>query len=110
MKNGCEDWDLWLTFYENGLMPYKIPQILYFYRLHQDKSRSDIVENHSNEMYKELVKNHIELDLNNEETVNKLFRNSRRKLKQFRKLFNVSLAITLIEFLIITIMTIILIG
>ena len=101
MIYGYEDWDLWLTFYENGLMPYKILETLYFYRLHNDESRSDIVGNHSNEMYKELVKNHIELYLNNEETVNKLFRNSERKLKQFRKLFNVSLAISLLEALII---------
>ena len=110
MIYGYEDWDLWLTFYENGLMPYKILETLYFYRLHNDESRSDIVQKHSNEMFKELVKNHIELYLNNEETVNKLFRNSGRKLKQFRKLFNVSLAITLIELLIVIIMTIILIG
>ena len=91
-------------------MPYKILETLYFYRLHNDESRSDIVQKHANEMFKELVKNHIELYLNNDETINKLFRNSRRKLKQFRKLFNVSLAITLIELLIVIIMTIILIG
>lgn len=99
MIYGYEDWDLWLTFYENGLKPYKIPEVLYHYRLTKNESRSDLVQKHSLEMYKELVKNHLDLYLNNEQTINKLFRNTTRKLKQFRRLFKATLIIAIIELL-----------
>lgn len=101
MTYGYEDWDLWLTFYENGLKPYKIQQTLFYYRLSKQESRSDIVEKHSPTMFKELVKNHTELYLNNPKTINKLFKYSERKLNQFRKLFNIALCISILEFCLI---------
>lgn len=33
MEAGCEDWDLWLKFLENGLKPYKIDEELFYYRV-----------------------------------------------------------------------------
>jgi len=32
MLIGCEDWDLWLSFIEQGKQIYKIPETLFFYR------------------------------------------------------------------------------
>ena len=31
---GCEDWDLWLSFMENGVKFHKIDEVLFFYRKH----------------------------------------------------------------------------
>lgn len=33
METGCEDWELWLNFLENGLKPYKIDEELFYHRI-----------------------------------------------------------------------------
>lgn len=32
MELGCEDWELWISLIEMGLKPYKIPEVLFYYR------------------------------------------------------------------------------
>ncbi len=32
MELGCEDWELWISFIENGLTPHKIPEVLFYCR------------------------------------------------------------------------------
>lgn len=42
MKNGWEDWDLWCTFLEMGLKPYRIDEVLFNYRKCIEKTRNNI--------------------------------------------------------------------
>lgn len=37
MEVGCEDWDLWLSILETGVKVYKIPEGLFFYRIHANE-------------------------------------------------------------------------
>lgn len=37
MVIGCEDWDLWLSLIENGAKPFKIPEVLFYYRKHENE-------------------------------------------------------------------------
>ena len=62
MKFGLEDWDFWLSITELGYQVYKIPKILFFYRI-KDSSMMTGLENNNEKlfpMYLQAISNHRE--------------------------------------------------
>ena len=99
MKDGCEDWDLWLSFIELGLKPYKIDEILFNYRQYKEGSRTNHVAKSSN-WKKYILKNHLNLYLENKSFILKAFENNNKineKLKKNRKLFNLFLTLFILN-------------
>ena len=101
---GCEDWDLWLTFLENGLKIIKINEFLYNYTKLQhsrtktqlsniNKIRYFLIQNHK-KIFDEYINNVFEFE--NVKTIN-------NKYLKYKKLFNMFLIITIVETLIIII-------
>ena len=69
MNEGWEDYDLWLTFLEMGLIPYRINKILFNYRIKQGNSKSDHINKSKNvlrHIRKQLIINHLNLYTNND--------------------------------------------
>lgn len=65
MKDGLEDWDLWLSFVEKGFEAYRIEDILFHYRKLETKTRTDnTLQNNS--LYTEIIKHHLNLFLEND--------------------------------------------
>lgn len=58
---GCEDWDLWLSFIENGYEIYQIPEILFYYRKHPNTRTEEALKFHK---YIQIRKNIIKLHKN----------------------------------------------
>ena len=60
MRFGDEDWDFWLTFLNKEDYVYKIPEVLFFYRIHGNTrtvgAKQLHIENHS-----QMIRNHISL-------------------------------------------------
>lgn len=96
MKNGIEDWDLWLSFMELGIKPYKINETLFYYRQHSFGSRNSNIN--SLNLKREILKQHKDLYLNSEEFIERAF-SKNKNYKKYRKLFNIFLFISIIEFL-----------
>jgi glycosyltransferase involved in cell wall biosynthesis len=61
MKNGYEDWDLWLGITKNGWKVKVIPEELFFYRRINNKSRDIIADLNRPELIKQLVLNHKDI-------------------------------------------------
>ena len=61
MQFGCEDYDLWLSFVEQGFDIYKIDEILFNYRQYKEDSRTTISIQNSETVWKAIIKNHIDL-------------------------------------------------
>ena len=59
-KNGYEDWDLWLSFIENKKTFYKIDEILFNYRKHEN-SRNSFAKIQHYKLVEEIFENHKEL-------------------------------------------------
>ena len=86
MKDGCEDWDLWLYFYENGYLFYRIPENLLNYRiLKNDFTRTVTQKENQKDLWKLMVKNHINLYLNNETFYNRLFKKQKNPINKLKK-------------------------
>ena len=105
MSVGCEDYDLWLSFIEQGWDVYKINKVLFNYRKYKEYSRTDLCAEYNTEVWKQIIKNHINLYINN-----KLFLESlsftgtlktHQKYKKYKKLFNIFLLILIIETIIL---------
>lgn len=105
MKYGCEDYDLWLSFIEQGLEVFQINEILFSYRQYDETSRTTISLKNKKEIWNNLIKNHINLYLNDENFLERLiFSNSiktNKKYKKYKKMFNKLFPITIIELIII---------
>ena len=87
MNKGLEDWDLWLTFIENGLSTYKIEETLFFYRLQNKESRTDLANSNLQELNKSILNNHLKLYLNNYKFYQKVFApNLSKKIKKYKSL------------------------
>lgn len=102
MKNGCEDWDLWLSFVENGFLAYRIDEVLFKYRKTKQASRSNVADKSANSFLDEMVKNHINLYLKNTEFYDRIF-DKQKKKKKYKKWFNIFLIISILEFVLIII-------
>ncbi|MBQ2870520.1 glycosyltransferase family 2 protein [bacterium] len=103
MKYGCEDWDLWISFVENGLKPHRIDEVLFNYR-QIAVSRSNVCWQNEQKWQRELIKNHLDLYLNNDLFLKLVFdnlqiKNSFLKYKKYKKLFNLILIFAGIELL-----------
>lgn len=106
MNAGCEDWDLWLSFIENGLKVFRIDQTLFHYRQVEHETRTDKANKSKLIIYKNIFKNHIALYLDNDEFLKNVFEPTtknpkEKKLKKYKKLFHIFLNITIFEFIII---------
>lgn len=105
MKYGCEDYDLWLSFIEQGLEVFQINEILFSYRQYDETSRTTISLKNKKEIWNNLIKNHINLYLNDENFLERLiFSNpikTNKKYKKYKKMFNKLVPITIIELIII---------
>jgi glycosyltransferase involved in cell wall biosynthesis len=66
-----EDWDLWLSLLELGVEVYQIPEVLFFYRKHEQEQRSTRGAEESKEKhtYELLVRHHAKLYGDNMVTV-----------------------------------------
>lgn len=95
MKNGCEDWDLWLSFVELGLKPYRIEEVLFNYRQHKN-SRTKITSENKNWKLN-IFKNHKSLYLSNEKFILNAFKSfgfekrTRKYELKFKKLLFISI-------------------
>ena len=70
MTLGFEDWEFWLTLIENGVEVYKIPEILFFYRQHDNSRSAELVKNvNSVIMLKQIMKLHPNLYIDNLEKI-----------------------------------------
>ncbi|AXR61671.1 glycosyltransferase family 2 protein [Leptospira mayottensis] len=64
MKNEWEDYDFWLSLIEKGGKVYRIPKVLFYYRIgHSSRSQRSL--NHFLPLYMQLYENHKELYLKN---------------------------------------------
>lgn len=111
MVHGNEDWDLWLSFYENGLKPYKIQEVLYSYRQYDEDSRQKNCVQHQKDMHKLLLQHHFNLYLNNNEFTQRVFKPhlynedllniERKKKRKYKKLYNILLIVCIIQLIVI---------
>ena len=102
MKNGAEDWDLWLSFLEEGIQFYRLDETLFLYRKHKYKSRSVHSGEHVEDVYRNIVRNHPQLYLNSDECISKIFKmDYQPKYKKYKNLWTLFVVIAVIEFLIL---------
>ena len=74
MNKGFEDWDLWLSFIENGFKAYLIKEVLFNYRREIPNSRSIYAVESLDELYRTILRHHMELYINNGLCIEKLFK------------------------------------
>lgn len=110
MNHGYEDWDLWLSFVEQGLEVYRIDEILFNYRKYKEKSRSNRCKNHMTEIYKNILKHHANLFLTSDFFIKNIFKSSYKKLKKYKTLLICSLIVNIILLLAICIYAVYIIG
>ena len=109
MLYGCEDYDLWLSFIEQGFDVYRIDEILFNYRQYEEDSRSTICSKNQDNIWKALIKNHIDLYLSDNEFLDGFHsdpKKLKKKYKKYKKLFNIFLPIMIVELIIIIILII----
>jgi len=66
MKYGLEDWDFWLTLLELDLKVYKIPKILFYYRIKNSSRNMDLANDDAH-----LTLSHQQLYINHQNLYNK---------------------------------------
>lgn len=104
-KLGCEDWELFITFAEAGYRFYKINEHLFKYRRHTENHRTTTAKNQNYLLKRKLLELHPNAFLT-EENIETLFHspdyieNLQRKRKKYRKLFNITLIIAILELVI----------
>lgn len=99
MKDGWEDYDLWLSFIENNLDVYKIPEVLFHYRKFNTETRSTVIDSNIYNGFKKIIRNHLDIYLGNNEvliriiepTKSKIFEKINKKYKKYKNLFNILL-------------------
>ena len=81
---GCEDWDLYLSFLENGLLFHKIDEILFNYRTNTEKNRSVIQKIHSRRILEIIFENHINLYKKDRRVIENIFTGDEYKQKNIK--------------------------
>ena len=71
MLYGWEDYEFWLSIIELEKKVYRIPEYLFFYRKRNDSMANVMSQEHLFYSYKEIVKNHSELYIDNIEQIYK---------------------------------------
>ena len=62
MKEGYEDWNLWLSLLENGGNAHQLDEVVYYYRI-QPKSRTTEADQNEQKLRLQILENHKELYL-----------------------------------------------
>ena len=102
MKNGLEDWDLWLGFMDKGFSFHKIDEMLLLYRTYEAESRSNRAQKNEDELFRNIVRNHPQLYLDSDACISKIFKmDYQPKYKKYKNLWTLFLVIAVIEFLIL---------
>lgn len=102
MQYGCEDHDLWLSFIEQGFDVYRIDEVLFNYRQYKENSRSSVSSKKQDIIWRELIKNHINLYINDEQFLERLIYNDAVKAnKKYKKIYNIFLPIIILESLLL---------
>lgn len=100
MQYGCEDYDLWLSFIEHGFGVYRIDEILFNYRQYEEDSRSTICSKNQDKIWSAIVKNHINLYINDKQFLERLIFSdpikTKKKYKKYKKLFKITLVVSVI--------------
>lgn len=65
MKNGYEDWDFWLSLIEQGVKVYKIPKVLFHYRIQNSGKVNKMTEKEKLDVRTQIFYNHERLYRNN---------------------------------------------
>ena len=111
MQNGCEDWDLWLSFLELGIEVYKINEVLFNYRQYKEESRTNICTKNIYEVIKQIIKNHFDLYLNDKQFLDKVIlfdaHELKKKYKKYKKIYNILLPINIIETIVIFVLLVV---
>lgn len=58
MRYGCEDWDFWLSLLEIDRKAYRIPEVLFRYRIKGNSRNTSMTRELHMEMHLQLMKNH----------------------------------------------------
>ncbi len=101
MNEGLEDWDFWLSVIELGRDVYQFDEVMFYYRIHDVSRNAELVGEKKARMLDQLVKNHIDLYLQNKKELTTLLggifveTRSAQKLKKYKRLFNVFLYISI---------------
>ena len=101
MSCGCEDHDLWLSFVELGLDAYRIDEFLFNYRKYNEGSRTSLCSKNQDKVWTTLIKNHLDIYLNDKQFVNRLIFNDTAKLRElyhkYKNFCKIFLSVILIE-------------
>jgi glycosyltransferase involved in cell wall biosynthesis len=65
MKAGWEDWDFWLSLLELGCQAYRIPEVLFFYRIKEVSMARSMDASIKAEMHHRVMRNHPALFIDN---------------------------------------------
>lgn len=104
MTYGLEDWDLWLSFIQSDLKPYRINETLFNYRQYKNKTRSNICNKYSEQMFNNIIYNHKNLYLENFTNIIQFLK---KKSNKYKILFNITLSLLIIETMILLLQLII---
>jgi GT2 family glycosyltransferase len=59
MRDGCEDWDLWISMVERGLRGVILPEVLFFYRRRRESMSRVMMEGRTHvDLYRYLIEKH----------------------------------------------------
>jgi len=109
MQSGIEDYDMWLSFIESGYKPYKIPEILFFYRQQATATMSTKANSNLLNIYKQIINNHPNLYLQSQEVINRIFnlpentvyKTLKKKIKKYKFLFKIAICANIILLILI---------
>lgn len=73
MNKGWEDWDLWLSIIKKGFKAHLIKEVLFNYRRKFFDSRSNSAAKSIDHLYRELLRHHTELYINNDCFIDRVF-------------------------------------
>ncbi len=105
---GCEDWELWISFTKKGFKFYKINEVLYFYRvLGSEPCMTQIFKKNIRLIRYLIFKHHTSLYLQSRKFIDIIsdedffrFSKFKQNYKKYKRLFNIFLSISVVEFIV----------
>ena len=111
MKDGWEDWNLWLSILEiapnKEKCAHKIDEILYLYRQFKDGTRSDFKLKKQNELFVNMIANHPSLYKEQTDFYKHISKTLPSKTEKRKKLINKLATFSIVELLVILFLIII---
>lgn len=86
MVAGWEDWDFWLSFVENNMNFYAIPEVLFYYRIKKKSRNSGLSIATKKKLYLQLYRNHPILFGDNFETLLSELIESRERFRMLKNM------------------------